>query len=213
MNILFCQEAHKKSAFGHTKNKAMGASQSQTTCVLPASNTSKTEFDIALDAAAFEYHVLSASKSFRLTRLDVNGTWHETEEDVYTKSYEDPYIKITPEGSKARVTVKKNVEFLLKSSKVKPKTILCAKGPASILYVYLKLKKASLTRGTFTIGDPGERNFFFLVDNRYILMVTLPDDGTTVRSTMKDITDRGIGVVELAFGSRLPFQDQHHMPS
>lgn len=180
---------------------------------MPKSNTSSKEFDIALDAAAFEFHVLSASKSFRLTRLDVNGTWHETDEDVYTKAYEDDYIKIAPEGTKARVTVKKNVEVLLKSSKVKPKTILCSKGPASILYVYLKLKRASLTRGKFMIGEPGEQNFFFLINNEYILMVTLPDDGTTVRSTMKDITDRGIGVVELAFGSRLPFQDQHHMHS
>lgn len=169
---------------------------------------SDDEFELALDAEAFKFHVMAGSKSFRVTRLDSNGSWHETDEDIYVKPFDDEHLRIVPKGNQAVVTVKKNVDVLLKTYKFKPRVILCSKGPASIPYVYMRLKKAPMTRSTYTIGQSSEKNYFFLVNNTYILMVTLPDEPTTVRPTGRDLNDRA--TLDLAIGYVATSMPMHH---
>jgi hypothetical protein len=181
-----------------------------TNCMLPEGGSNNGDFELALDAEAFKFHVMAGSKSFRLMRLDTNGSWHETDEDIFTKPYEDEHLRIVPEGLQAKVTVKRNVEILLKSAKFKPSLVLCSKGPASIPYVYLKLKRTPLKQGTITIGRSTEKNFFFLIDGTYILMITLPDDPTTVRPNGMDVTNRAnLDVAMGFFATSVPMHNPH----
>ena len=177
------------------------------------------EFQISLDAQAFEFHMLSPVKMLRVTVLDLNGHWGQTISDIFTKQrpYEDSFVKISPNGTNGEKTIKvtikeqESVQMLYQSARIRPKTILCHRGQTPYVYVQLTLKKQMLPQGTYEIGT----SCFLLCGgpNGYILIVSLPDEGVTVRPNMNQVMERATLDPTLLFFASQPLEGQsmpHH---
>jgi hypothetical protein len=183
------------------------------------------EFQISLDAQAFEFHMLSPVKMLRVTVLDLEGHWGQTISDIFTKQrpYEDEYVLISPNGSpngtsnngprSIKVTIKEpeSVQMLYQSARVRPKTILCHRGESPYVYVQLTLKKQMLPEGTYELGT----SCFLLCGGPkgYILIVSLPDDGVTIRPNMNQVMERANLDPSLLFFASQPLEGMsapHH---
>jgi hypothetical protein len=177
------------------------------------------EFQISLDAQAFEFHMLSPVKMLRVTVLDLNGHWGQTISDIFTKQrpYEDSFVKISPNGTNGEKTIKvtikeqESVQMLYQSARIRPKTILCHHGESPYVYVQLTLKKQMLPEGTYELGT----SCFLLCGGPkgYILIVSLPDDGVTIRPNMNQVMERANLDPSLLFFASQPLEGMsapHH---
>jgi len=208
-----------KETLAAQKIKYMGTSQSRETnnsvyCETEIRNVAPDEFEISLDAQAFEFHMLSPVKMLRVTLLDLKGHWGNTFSNVFTKQnpYDDEYVSISPNGNDktqrvVKVTIKRDdVQLLYQSPRMRPHTILCHQGISPVLYVQMILKKQLLKRGTYEISDSA----YLLCGNAYILIVTLPDEGVTIRPNMNQLMERSSIDPSLLFFASQPINEQHH---
>ena len=170
------------------------------TCDTGMRQTSKNEFELALDARAFEFHMLSGVKALRVSQLRLDGTWHTEMGDVYTdkRPFQNDYLKITPGKKVADLEIlKSGVYYLYKSSMSSVKPILCRNGPgSSILYINMILRKQELKEGKYASLDED----ILLLSPEGILIVNLPDE--TVRPTLTSLAERSFDPTLLAFASR-----------
>jgi hypothetical protein len=212
------------SNFITLKNKIMGLLYSKerkpepVVCEVEAHAIRPDEFEISLDAQAFEFHMLSPVKIMRVTRLDLTGRWGQTLSNMFTREepYEDEYVKIVPNGSNGsntrrtvKVTIKEpdSVQLLYQSPRLRPRTILCHRGEAPVVYVQMTLKRQNLPIGTFEISESA----YLLCGNSYILIMTLPDDATTIRPTVNQLMERSSIDPSLLFFASQPLPThQHH---
>jgi hypothetical protein len=171
------------------------------------------EFQVALDLNAFEFHVLSVPKSLRVTRLDLNGSWHPTDESLFTKTrpYEDLYVKIEPfDENSAKLIVKRpsEVQFLYQSARVKPRTVLCHHGNTPVVYVNMILRKQKLdSTGPFSIND----NSFLLCGNEYMLLLNIGQNSNAIKPSLQQLTEKNFDPSLLYFALQPVNRHDHNM--
>lgn len=173
------------------------------------------EFEISLDAQAFEFHMLNPVKMLRVTMLDLKGKWGQTMSNIFTRDqpYEDSYVRISPTNGNSgrrvvKVTIKEpeSVQLLYQSPRLRPRTILCHRGLSPVLYVQMTLKRQMLPAGTFDLSESA----YLLCGNSYILIMTLPDEGTPIRPNVNQLMERSSIDPSLLFFASQPLELPHH---
>jgi hypothetical protein len=181
----------------------MGQGQSNTTtqCDVGHLNLADNEFQLALDASAFEFHMLSGVKSLRVSELRLNGTWASHSDDVYTEKnpFENKYVRIEPGTKKeASLTVREpGVFYLYKASRTSIKPILCNNGSnSSVLYINMILRRQELKKGLYKKLEDD----MIIQTPESILIVNLPDEST--KPTLTFLADKSFDPTLLSFASR-----------
>jgi hypothetical protein len=206
-------------------NMGLSSSKPETNvvCETERKMIASDEFELSLDAQAFEFHMLSPVKALRITRLNVDGRWGGTStSNVATAGnpYEDAYVKITPNGISTngmlmpngssrsiKLTIKKpGVQLLYQTPRMRPRTILCHRGNTPVVYVQMILKRQGLLERDYMLKD----NTFLLCGNEYILLLNLPDEGTTIRPSMNQVMERAYIDPSLLFFASQPLAEHHH---
>jgi hypothetical protein len=167
------------------------------------------EFQLALDAKAFEFHMLAGVKALRVSELALDGYWKMSREDVYTKSkpFLNKYIQIEPgmmskDGTgtlkEAKLTIlEEGVFYLYKSTRSSILPILCRNGPgSSVLYINMILRRQELKKGHYSSVDED----MILLTPESILIVNLPDD--TTKPTFNFLAEKAFDPTLLSFASR-----------
>lgn len=182
LNMSFCNVSSfvslsffqpRKNKMGHSFSSPTSASS---TICPELEKPSNGEFQLALDAKAFEFH-MSGAKTVRVTKLYVDGQWGDTE-GIYgpQDEYNDAYVKINPNtkgGFSIEVKPLKEISFLYSKTRTAA-TLLCRKGTSVAVYRVINFRQEVKKVGRYEIQNT--RSFFVLCGDEYVLMISLPED-------------------------------------
>lgn len=159
------------------------------------------EFQLSLDARAFEFYMLSGIKALRVTTLSRTGQWGPTEEGIFTPEnpYMNHYVKITPKQNGAEITVLKGpVSFLYRAGRNAVKQLLCRRAyGSSVMYVNIRLRRQELEVGRKYMNT---RDDMFILTPEDIYIVNLPD--AAPRHQYTQVAEKAFDPSMLAFASR-----------
>lgn len=167
----------------------------------PPVQVGPNEFQLSLDARAFEFYMLSGIKALRVSTLSRTGQWGPTEEGIFTEDnpYINEYVKITPKQNGAELYVLKGpVSFLYRAGRNSVKQLLCRRGYASsVMYISIRLRRQPLEVGRKYINT---RDDMFILTPNDIYIVNLPDQAP--RPLFTQIAEKAFDPSMLAFASR-----------
>lgn len=167
-----------------------------------STSTPAAYFDVALDAQAFEFHLLSRAPTVRITKLDFYGNWSSVGSLVEAgETYKENGLQVTPESVGASITVDSDddgIEYLYLDPRVRPKTVLCYSGDTPVVYVSLRLRRQKLRAGTYVLSAADD-SFFKTPEGLVLLNVPSP---TTKKPSMSELVERSFDPALLYMATR-----------
>jgi len=148
----------------------------------PSRKMTKTDFQLCIDSAAFNFQFLNPStKNLRVSHIDLEGRWLKNDDREYDNEYSNEFFSVKD----LKLTVKSEVFYVYLNPHFAPKTILCEINGRSEMYVDMHLKKQKLKPGKYTLnGD------CFILCPSGLIFLDFPDANAT-RPTITESHDQG----------------------
>jgi hypothetical protein len=128
------------------------------------------DFQLCIDASAFDLQVLAPTKTLIIAQLDLNGKWLR-EDIIVNESYSNEYFSLN--GKTKNITIKKSVVYLFLNPRVAPKRILCQSANTSEVYIDMHLLRQTIETGQYHLSQD-----CFIMTPDGLFLISLPEENS-----------------------------------